>query len=204
MKFPESAMAHRYLDGLRGIEIGGSAHNPFGLNTLNVDCTADMNTVFKQAEQELCGEKLPVDVESRGDELPFKDAQWDFVVSSHVIEHFFDPIKALREWVRVSRKWVFVICPQPTALPSDQNKPLTPLAELWYRHLRLPEPAYDTHEHYTRWTFESFCAMCKSMRLVVHDGLDPDDKVGNGFAVLIDVHRTKTQRRNNGTPHHRQ
>ena len=37
MKFRESAIAHKYLDGLKGIEIGGSAHNPFGLDTINVD-----------------------------------------------------------------------------------------------------------------------------------------------------------------------
>lgn len=37
MKFPESALAHKYLDGLKGIEIGGAAHNSFGLDTINVD-----------------------------------------------------------------------------------------------------------------------------------------------------------------------
>jgi hypothetical protein len=33
MKFMESKLAHQYLDGLKGIEIGGSAHNSFGLDT---------------------------------------------------------------------------------------------------------------------------------------------------------------------------
>jgi hypothetical protein len=37
MKFSESDIAHQYLDGLKGIEIGGAAHNPFGLDTINVD-----------------------------------------------------------------------------------------------------------------------------------------------------------------------
>jgi hypothetical protein len=32
----ESKLAHSLLDGLRGIEIGPSTHNPFGLNTRNV------------------------------------------------------------------------------------------------------------------------------------------------------------------------
>ena len=35
MKFKESALAHKYLDGLKGLEIGASAHNPFGLDTVN-------------------------------------------------------------------------------------------------------------------------------------------------------------------------
>ena len=39
--FRENALAHKLLDGLRGIEIGSSAHNAFGLNTLNVNYTDD-------------------------------------------------------------------------------------------------------------------------------------------------------------------
>ena len=31
IKFAESKLAHQFLDGLTGLEIGGSAHNPFGL-----------------------------------------------------------------------------------------------------------------------------------------------------------------------------
>ena len=58
MKFRESTLAHNYLDGLVGIEIGGSAHNAFGLKTRNVDYTADMNTVYKQAEVKMCGEAM--------------------------------------------------------------------------------------------------------------------------------------------------
>ena len=38
----DSALAHRWLDGLRGVEIGGAAHNAFGLDTINVDRTRDM------------------------------------------------------------------------------------------------------------------------------------------------------------------
>ena len=41
----ESALAHKDLDGLRAVEIGGSIHNPFGLNTLNDDYTASTDTV---------------------------------------------------------------------------------------------------------------------------------------------------------------
>ena len=31
MKFKESKLAHKHLDGKWGIEVGQSAHNPFGL-----------------------------------------------------------------------------------------------------------------------------------------------------------------------------
>jgi ubiquinone/menaquinone biosynthesis C-methylase UbiE len=34
-----------------------------------------------------------VNILSPGDDLPFKDNVFEYVFSSHVIEHFFDPIK---------------------------------------------------------------------------------------------------------------
>src|SRR5437868_64580 len=111
MRFPESANAHKWLDGLRGIEIGASAHNPFGLNTINVDNDADPTSVFKKAEIDLCGEAARVDIVAEGDDLPFSTDKMDFVVSSHVIEHFVDPIKALGEWRRVASRFVYVIVP---------------------------------------------------------------------------------------------
>ena len=31
MKFRDSELAHKLLDGLKGIEIGAAAHNPFNI-----------------------------------------------------------------------------------------------------------------------------------------------------------------------------
>jgi len=186
--FQESILAHRYLDGLTGLEIGESAHNAFGLNTRNVDFTDSLDTVFKRAEIEFCGVAARVDIVAGGDSLPLPDKSVDFVISSHVIEHFFDPIKALLEWARVARKYIFVICPQRDALPCDAKLPVTPLGELWERHHGiLPSPEIDTHAHYTRWTCESFVLMCSSLGMHVVESQDPDDKVGNGFSVVIDL-----------------
>ncbi len=64
MKFKESQIAHKYLDGLKGIEIGGSAHNPFGLNTINIDISD--SEIFKQEQKKLCGEILKVDIVAPG------------------------------------------------------------------------------------------------------------------------------------------
>lgn len=131
MKFRESKLAHKYLDGLVGLEIGGSAHNPFGLNTKNVDYTADLDTVFKQEEIKLCGEALKVDIVAPGDQLPVPDNSQDFVISSHVIEHFFDPIKALKEWLRVVKPggYIFVIGPHKERT-FDKERSRTSLREL--------------------------------------------------------------------------
>ena len=186
--FPESKLAHGYLDGLTGLEIGGSYHNAFGLDTLNVDFTCDMNTEFKRDEVALCGEAMPVDIVAPGNRIPVAAKSFDFVISSHVIEHFFDPIGAMKEWRRIARKYIFIICPQPTALEADRDKSVTTLHEIVLRHEgKLTPPAVDDHQHYTRWTSATFVKMCRHYGYHVSYVQDPDDKVGNGFAVVIDV-----------------
>jgi ubiquinone/menaquinone biosynthesis C-methylase UbiE len=55
-----------------------------------------------------------VDIVSPGDQLPLDDNSVDFVISSHVIEHFPDPIKALKEWYRVVKPggYLYIIAPR--------------------------------------------------------------------------------------------
>ena len=189
MKFRESELAHQYLDGLKGIEIGGAAHNPFSLDTINVDRVSHTHPDFAPYASEqmrLCGEVMPVDVVAPGDRLPFDDKSFDFVISSHVIEHFWDPIAALKEWARVARRYIFIICPLRDALPSDVDKPLTPLSEHFARHAG-ELPRIETDEHHSRWTCETFCQMCAAIGLKVIETENPDKKVGNGFAALIEL-----------------
>ena len=187
MKFPESNLAHHYLDGLTGLEIGGSAHNPFGLRTTNVDYADHTDTVFKQSETQLCGETLKVDLVAPGDALPLADDSQDFVLSSHVIEHFFDPIRALKEWLRVVRSggFIFVIAPHKERT-FDRDRPRTPLAELLARHEgRIAPPAVDDHTHYSVWITQDFLDLARHLNLNVIAHQDVDDKVGNGFTIVI-------------------
>jgi SAM-dependent methyltransferase len=192
IRFNESTLAHKYLNGLSGIEIGGSAHNPFGLKKCrNVDFTADMNTVFKMKEEELCGRKLPVDIVANGDDLPFSDDSLDYVVSSHVIEHFFDPIKTLEEWMRVIKKggYIFIICPHVCRVP-DEHRPVTTLKELIDRHegrVRKEDVSMNLKKpnHWSVWSTEAFLKLCSYLDYTVVEFQDVDDKVGNGFAVVI-------------------
>lgn len=214
MKFPESKLAHKYLDGLKGLEIGGSAHNPFGLNTFNVDYSDDMSTVFKQAEIKLCGEALPVDIVAYGDFLPFKESRFDFVLSSHVIEHIFDPIKAIIEWVRVVKPggYIFTIAPLTQFVPGE-TRPTTSLDELIRRHSGMIKESeimkqvtnnalnndvlgedivngilYDRkHGHWTVFDVELFKKICDYLLLNIVEIQNPDDKVGNGFTIIIKV-----------------
>jgi SAM-dependent methyltransferase len=180
----ESAFVHRHLDGLKGIEIGASAHNDFGVDASNVDRYDSMDTVYKQEEWDLCGRKRPVDVVAPGDDLPFDNDSVDFVLASHVIEHFPDPIRALKEWIRVARHRVVVVVPHRDRT-FDSDRDLTSIDEFVRRHENEFMSADD--QHWSVWTLESFLAMCERFGFAVIDYVDPDDKVGNGFMVAIDA-----------------
>lgn len=178
----DSALAHSYLDGLRGVEIGGAAHNAFNLDTVNVDRTESMDTVYKREELELAGKAMAVDVVARGDELPFADDEFDFVLASHVIEHMPDPVKALREWIRVARRFVYLVVPHRDRT-FDRDRPVTPVEELVERHAAGFQSGED--RHWSVWTAESFVELCERLALPIVEVQDPDDKQGNGFAVVI-------------------
>lgn len=196
MKFKESKLTHELLGGLTGIEIGGSAHNSFGLlNCRNVDYTDDMGTIYKLCEERLCGEKLAVDIVAEGDDLPLDDESVDYVISSHVIEHFFDPIKAIKEWLRVVRPggYVYIIAPKQYALPGEK-RPCTKLQELLDRHegKMKPEEVYmgesqipNKRGHWSVWNLQDFLPICHHYDWKVVAQQETDDKVGNGFCVVI-------------------
>jgi len=179
-----SAFADAWLGGLRGVEIGGAAHNDFGLDTVNVDRFAGADTVYKREERERVGRALPVDVVAPAHRLPFAGSSFDFVLSSHVIEHVPDPVAALREWARVASRYVLVVVPHRDRT-FDRDRPLTPVAELLSRHAAGLESAED--RHWSVWTCESFRELCAAIALPVLAWQDPDDKTGSGFAVVLDA-----------------
>jgi SAM-dependent methyltransferase len=182
----ESVFVHRYLDGLKGIEVGGSAHNDYGVDAINVDRFESMDTIFKQEEWQVCGRKLPIDIVAAGDNLPFPDDAVEFVLASHVIEHFPDPIRTLREWVRVASRYAVVVVPHRDRT-FDRDRELTSIDEFLRRGDRAADLSTPPHDHWSVWTLESFMAMCRHFGLRVVDQLDPDDKVGNGFIVVLDA-----------------
>jgi len=181
-----SALATRYLTGLGGIEIGGASYNSFFLNTINVDFRPTPSTAPEQLRW--AGRVLEVDVVAPADELPFSCNAVDFVLASHVIEHLTDPIRALREWERVASRYLFLIIPSREN-QIDRQRPLTPLAVQSERHRvswRVPADT-DAMTHWSVWSPETFVEMCDAIGLHVAEVQSPDDKRGDGFAVVIDL-----------------
>ncbi len=197
LRFKESRLAHKYLDGLKGIEIGGSAHNSFGLNTLNVDIEDSNETIYKKEEQKMCGKTLAVDIVAPGDQLPLPDESVDFVINSHVLEHFYDPINALKEWYRVVKKggYIFMIIPHKERT-FDKDKPRTTLSDLIERHdlqaaqndLGLSKTYNDPKKngmHFSVWITEDVVELINYLGWHITAVRDVDDKVGNGFAIVV-------------------
>jgi len=181
----DSKFVTRHLKGLKGIEIGASSHNRFYLDAINVDRFGG-DSEYKRYERKLALHAAKVDVVAPGDDLPFDDKSQDFVFSSHVVEHFPDPIQALYEWVRVARR--YVVCGVPHRDRTiDADRPVTPVEDLLTRHREGFASDEESPTHWTVWTCESFLEMCEAVGLKVVDHIDPDDKVGNGFAVVIDA-----------------
>lgn len=132
---------HYYLDGLRGLEIGAAAHNPFGLQTKNVGLTREFDAedydYFKASQIKMCGEWAQIDIPASAEDIPVADNSQDFVISSHVWEHLASPLLALEEWARVVRPngYILAIVPKRDAEPRDVGRPITPIEEL-IRHYR--------------------------------------------------------------------
>lgn len=182
----ESVLAHQLLDGLRGVEIGGSALNPFGLKTLNIDYTDDLNTDFKIAEKKASGQVMKVDLVALGDDLPFKNNTLDFVVSSHVIEHFYDPVKTIQEWLRVVKPggYVYMIVPHKERT-FDKDSPRTALAEIIERHDHPNPPVPDHHGHHSVWITQDFVDIVNHYGWKLIAVQDEDDKNGIGFTIVL-------------------
>jgi SAM-dependent methyltransferase len=175
-----------YLAGMNGIEIGASAHNDYGLDAINVDRYGEADTIYKQDEWRLTGRRRAVDIVASGDDLPFEDDAADFVFASHVLEHFPDPIRALKEWLRVARKYVVLVIPHRDRT-FDCERELTSVDELISRH----EQGFDDPRdlHWSVWTLERFLELCERVGFRIVDTLDPDDKFGDGFVAVLDATR---------------
>jgi len=188
MKFKDSQLAHELLDNSNIIvEVGASAHNPFNIicnEYYNVDLPKHYRSVYEKESEQLGEGIAEVHIEITGTELPFPNESVNAVISSHVIEHFFNPVKALQEWYRIIKPggYLYIICPHKDRT-FDKDREVTTIPEIIQRldvdHIE------DGAEHYTVWRTEDFVNFVKAFGYIVTHVQDVDDKVGNGFTVVI-------------------
>lgn len=183
-------LAKQFCKG-NGLEIGGGAQNPFpGINAKNVDLGDPSWEFYKQAQIDACGTYLPVDIKANGDNIPVPDDSQDFVINSHVLEHFENPIKAMLEWDRVTKVGgiIFMIVPHKMRT-FDIDKPRTKLwktIESWKKKVLNN----DHSKHFSFWITEDLVNVIhwlnanKIVRWKIVTVEDMDSKVGNGFTVV--------------------
>lgn len=142
MKFNTMPLAFKYCVG-HGIELGAAAHNPFDLpNCLFVGCSDGVDYLypedladyefFRDSQVGMSGELVKIDMVGDFQHLDVEDEKFDYVISSHVIEHVPNVIAALVESYRVLKNGgiFFVIFPKRNAGHTDAVRPLTTLAEM--------------------------------------------------------------------------
>lgn len=84
----------------RVLEVGGG-HNPHHRANVVVDKFADSNYHRSGNIKLFKGQQF---IEADGENLPFKDQEFDFVMCNQVLEHVDDPAAFLREQFRVARR----------------------------------------------------------------------------------------------------
>jgi SAM-dependent methyltransferase len=191
--FKESKLAHKYLDNLKGLEIGASVLNPFGLKTRNVGLKIEN---FIEADLRDTGKTINLDIIADSSSIPIPSESEDFILASHVIEHSPDFIKTLVEWYRIVKKngIIFMIVHKRNSHKTDEILPV----EDWrhfFRDYKVNatfeeeyENNYNLFGHYHRFTLDTFyhnVSRIFGKRLVLIDYQEKDDKVGNGFTLVF-------------------
>ena len=115
-----------------------------------VDIGAGARSIWPDIVRVDIDEKVHPDVLASGDELPFKDEEFDFVVSIHSFEHFQDQVKTLKEWLRVVKKGGIIGIVHPDISYTKKQK-----SEIDNPGLR--ENPFNKHWH--ECTADSFVAM---------------------------------------------
>lgn len=193
--FPESAIAHKWIDPIEarggiGIEFGPASHNPFGFK----NCIfADKNIIlpgnpYYDEQMKLGGSIQRIDlIAILGEKLPIEDHQFDYIVTSHVLEHIWDLIGCFDEMRRILKIGGIMVHVLPHVdRTSDSGRPLTTWQDLRNRNEGAVDPM--DRDHKSVFNTESFLNIVSTIPYVsICEWLDVDDKVGNGFLVVLKV-----------------
>ena len=133
------------LANAKGLEIGGPSNifskksilPVYGVVGTIDNCNFSSLTVWEGAIQEgrtyrFSKNKTGQQFICEGAELDFlQNESYDFVLSSHVIEHMGNPLKALYEWKRVLKNHgLLLLCAPDKDKTFDHRRPTTSLAHL--------------------------------------------------------------------------
>ena len=186
-----SEIVNKYLLGLKGIEIGRASYANYGIDAINIDRMdikrSDSDNAYFKAQMINSHFIAKVDLISDGDNLPFKDNTLDFVFTSHVLEHFYNPIKALKEWYRVTKVggYVFMIIPHKERT-FDKDRERTTLNELIKRNNEIINTNQKFEDkHHSVWITEDILELCKYLNMNVIEYHDIDDCRKDGFIIVI-------------------
>lgn len=212
---PAMALATQYCQG-QGIELGAAAHNPFNLsNCLKVAPCDGQRFLFDQDLEDYqqyrieqlrqSGEVMAVDVLGDFQSIQAGDSEFDYLISSHVIEHVPNLFSAYQESYRVLKNHgiFFCIFPKRIAAPTDATRSLTTLEQMVQAYeqgvdMRSP-PEGEWRGHYQVFSLQS---MLSAINHINRQGIaqwyiecieETDSKVGNGHTVVLRKFETLTQ-----------
>lgn len=201
------ALADKYCLG-EGIELGAAAHNAFHLpHCLNVAPSNGEDYVherdladfvkYRDAQLERTGTVLPVDLVGDFQCIKAPDGSFDYLISSHVIEHSPNTIAAFIESQRVLKNFgtFFCIFPKRVAAATDALRSLTTLptlVEAYQKGIDIHSmPEQDWRDHYHVFSLQRMLEVINYLNV---EGLgswyiecveETDSKVGNGHTVVL-------------------
>ncbi len=134
------SMIKKYAPEGIGLEIGCGAHTIVPTD----------RTILSDAFSEHGIHGSIAKVFFKGDEIPYQDNSFSFLISEHVLEHITNPIKNLKEWIRVldTGGHLFLFLPHKER-NNDLHRELTPLSHL-IEDYNADIPFNDS-THYAEW-----------------------------------------------------
>ncbi len=117
-RFTRRIITH-YTSGL-GCEIGPG---------VNPQCPKERTVFVDRYRQYIPGHPIALDTQADAADLPFCDDAFDFLFSSHALEHCPDTLRVLENWCRVLRPGGLLILRLPHRDRTfDRDRPITTLA----------------------------------------------------------------------------
>lgn len=201
-------LAFKYCVG-KGIELGAAAHNAFyledclkvapsdGVDYIHERDLEDFRRYKADQMRKSGGEMIEVDLVGDFQSLKCADAQFDYFITSHVIEHTPNVLAAYVEADRVLKNFgvFFCIFPKRIAAHADATRALTTLDEMIAAYEQGVDihwmPETDWREHYLVFSLQS---MIRTVNYINTQGLgtwyiecieETDSKVGNGHTLVL-------------------